>query len=74
MLVVEAVSSLDVLAELHRVLANYDVEIRGVEVKRTDDPNRAVVEMDVKLLSESLQDQVTAQLSRTAGIQRVSWA
>ncbi len=71
-LVVETTFSLEVLAEIYRLLALYDVEVRGVELKRTD-ASGAVVELEVKLRSEQTQHDVTEQLSRTPGVQRVTW-
>ncbi|MBI2884664.1 MAG: MgtC/SapB family protein [Candidatus Omnitrophica bacterium] len=74
LLVVEtASSSLEVMADISRLLALHDVEVRGVELKRAEGAGITAVELDVKLLSEQTQQQVTEQLARIPTVQRVSW-
>ena len=72
-LVVEAAVSDAALASIRRVLAAYDVEIRGFDIKPAGQPDRSRIEFSVKLLNHQHQDEVVQNLLQLDGISQASW-
>lgn len=73
-LVVEMQASGEHLRRLRETLARYEVEIRDFGIKRTDAPDRSLVELDLKLLSEGDEQGIVDAVSQVEGVQRVRWA
>ena len=73
-LVVETRASTVDLSSIRRVLAEYEVEIRDLEIKRTEQPETSIVELHVKLLSERDTDGILNDVLRLEGTRRAHWA
>jgi putative Mg2+ transporter-C (MgtC) family protein len=73
-LVIETSVSGDALVKIRKVLSEYDVEIRDVEIKPSDDPQLSHVEFQVKLLSSFNQQGILQDLLRLEHTKRAHWA
>ena len=73
-LIVESHASSDELAQIRQVLADYDVEIRDFEIKRTPQPDYSVVEFQLRMISEQDEGSIVAALLRIEGIRQAHWA
>ena len=73
-LVIETRASTADLSSIRQVLAEYDVEIRDLEIKRTDQPDSSIVELHVKLLSERDKEKILSDILRLEGTRRAHWA
>jgi putative Mg2+ transporter-C (MgtC) family protein len=72
-LVVETKVSDEGLANIRQVLAEYDVEIRDFDVKKSDRPDRSHIEFSVKLLNREHQDEILQNLLRLEGTTQAHW-
>ena len=72
-LVIQTRASTVDLSSIRQVLAEYDVEIRDLEIKRTDQPDDSIVELHVKLLSERDKDKIVSDVLRLEGTRRAHW-
>jgi len=72
-LVVETAISSDHLVQLRRALADYDVEIRDLEVKPSGQPDVSILQLDLKLVSSQDEDRVLSEVAKLAGVQRARW-
>ena len=72
-LVVETKASGEDLAAIRKVLADYEVEIRDIDVKRTDDPERSRLELDVKLSTDRGHDEILQDVLRLEAVTRAVW-
>jgi len=72
-LVVEAKVSDAALADIRRVLAAYDVEIRDFDIKPAGRPNHSRIEFSLKLLNRQHQDEVVQNLLQLEGITQATW-
>lgn len=73
-LIVETRASTEDLSRIRQVLSEYEVEIRDLEIKRTDHPDSSIVELNVKLLSERDKEAVVNEVLRLEGTRRAHWA
>ena len=73
-LTVETGAGGEALSKIRGVLADHDVEIRDFELRRTDEPDLAVVELNVKILSDRDQDAILSDVSKLEGTRRARWA
>ena len=72
-LLVESRGSGEDVAKIRQVLSTYEVEIRDLEIQRSDQPGYSVIELDVKLLSDRDEDEILSALSRLDGTKRAHW-
>lgn len=72
-LVVETRARSEDLSQIREVLSEYDVEIRDFEIKRTDQSDSSVIELDVKLLSDQDGDGILSEVLRLEGTRRAHW-
>ena len=55
------------------MLANYNAEIKDLEINKKPGSNNMIVEFELKLVSESQSDQIIEQALRVEGIEGASW-
>jgi len=72
-LVVEAPSGADALAQIRRVLAAYDVEIRDFDIKEGERAGLSHVELNLKLLNQEQQEEILSNLLHIQGVGRAHW-
>ena len=72
-LAVETKVSDEGLAKIRKVLAEYDVEIRDFDIKKSDEPDRSHIEFSVKLLNRQHQDEILQHLLRLEGTTQAYW-
>ena len=72
-LVVESKVTDEGLAKIRKVLAEYDVEIRDFDIKKSDEPDRSHIEFSVKLLNHEHHGEILQNLLRLEGITQARW-
>lgn len=72
-LLLETHSSVASLVEIRSLLASYDVEIRDLDIKQGDQPDRCRIELQLKLLHQEQQDGILTSVSRLKGVTRAQW-
>ncbi|MBI3320560.1 MAG: MgtC/SapB family protein [Candidatus Omnitrophica bacterium] len=73
-LVVDTRASSEALAKIRHILSDYEVEIRDLEIKPTDQPDVSIVELHVKLLSQHDEPAIVNEILRLEGTRRAHWA
>ncbi len=73
-LVIESSCSAAELAGIRQALSEYDVEIRDLEVKRTEGSETALLELNLRLVSERDEPSILMSVSRLGGTRRAHWA
>ena len=73
-LVVDTRASSDNLAKIRQILSDYEVEIRDLEIKPTEQPEVSVIEFSVKLLSQQHEATIVNEVLRLPGTRRAHWA
>jgi putative Mg2+ transporter-C (MgtC) family protein len=74
LLVVESRASGEDLAEIRSVLSEHEVEIRDLDIKRSEQAEYSSVELNVKLLSDRDREEIVADLLRLKSTRRAHWA
>jgi putative Mg2+ transporter-C (MgtC) family protein len=74
MLIIETTGSGQQLARIRSLLANYDIEIRDLDIKEGRDPSNVRLEFQVKLLPDQPRDEIIAQLLRIERTVDAHWA
>lgn len=72
-LLLETHSSVASLVEIRSLLASYDVEIRDLDIKQDNQPDRCRIELQLKLLHQEQQDGILTNVSRLKGVTRAQW-
>ena len=62
------------LARVRELLADYDIEIRDLDIKEAQQPDHVRVEFQVKLLSDHPRDEILNELRRIERIVTAHWA
>jgi len=73
-LVVETRASGADLASIRKVLAEFDVEIRDMDIRPLDSPDRFHIEFHVKLLTPQHREEILENLVRLESTTRAHWA
>ena len=72
-LIIETRASTEDLSGIRQILAEYEAEIRDLDIKRTDQPGASLVELDLKLPSEQDKDGILNDVLRLEGTRRAHW-
>ncbi len=72
-LVIESRASSDDLAQIRRVLSEYDVEIRDLEIRRTEAGDASQVELNCKLVSQRDEQPILSEIQRLPGTRAARW-
>jgi len=73
-LVVETMSSGQELARIRRLLAEHEIEIRDLDIKEGQQPDRVRLEFQVKLLPGQPREEIVDQLRQLERTQAAYWA
>ena len=73
-LVIETTGSGQDLARIRSLLAEYDIEIRDLDIKESSEPGRVRMEFQVKLLPDQPRDQILQQLLGVERTVKAYWA
>ncbi len=63
----------EALTEIRKVLSDYRVEIRDLEIIKPEKGEGVLVEMDLKLLSDKYDDQIVSDVMRVKGVKQAGW-
>ena len=72
-LIVETTGGARELAAVRRLLGTYDIEIRDLDIKEGDQPNRTRLELQVKLLTDEPREEIIEQLRRLEHTTGAHW-
>ena len=73
-LVIESTGSADEMGRIRQVLSEHDVEIRDLDVKRPDGGETALLELNLRLVSERDEPSILSDVLRLGGTRRAHWA
>ena len=73
-LIIETVGSANELARIRQLLAEYDVEIRDLDIVTGTQANRARLEFHVKLLPDHPREEIVKKLQALEGTVDAHWA
>ena len=73
-LVVETSGSMEVLAHVRRLLAEYEIEIRDVDVTPGKQPPQMRLEFQLKLLPDHPREEIVKRLQASGQVIEASWA
>jgi putative Mg2+ transporter-C (MgtC) family protein len=74
MLVIDSKAGSEDLAQIRRVLGEFDVEIRDFEITRPEGAETSMIEFDLRLVSERDEAAILADVLRLSGTRRAHWA
>ena len=74
MLVIETAGSGEDLARVRGLLADYDIEIRDLEIKETSQANHVRLEFQVKLLPDQPREEIVNKLRQLERVTGAHWA
>ncbi len=72
-LMLESRGSAEDLAEIRKVLSEFDVEIRDFEIKRPETGDVSMVQLHVRLMSQYDEPGILSEVLRLAGTRRAHW-
>jgi putative Mg2+ transporter-C (MgtC) family protein len=70
---VRAITGFEVLTEIRKVLSDYRVEIRDLEITKPEEGEILNLEMDLKLLTVRHDDQIISDIMRIKGVKGAGW-
>ena len=73
-LIIETAGSADELARIRHLLADYDIEIRDLDIATGAQPNQVRLEFHVKLLPDHPREEIAKKLRELAGTVDAHWA
>ena len=62
-----------VLTEIRKILSDYRVEIRDLEIINPERGEGVLLEMDLKLLTDKYDDQIVSDVMRVKGVKQAGW-
>ena len=74
MLILDVAGSGQELARIRGLLADYDIEIRDLDIKTGDQADRVRLEFQVKLLPDQPRDEILEKLRHVDRVLDAHWA
>ncbi len=69
---VETTGEAKQMADIRRVLGDYDIEIRDFDIVRSEE-NKVILKLSLKLLTNRYSDEILHQIMRINGVYKVRW-
>ncbi|MBU2063052.1 MAG: MgtC/SapB family protein [Candidatus Omnitrophica bacterium] len=71
---VEAKGGIEQLCSIRKVLADYQIEIKDMDIEKSPQENKFTLSMQLKLSTDRLSSQVTETMSGLTGVTLVKWS
>jgi len=72
-LIIETRDMAGQLFHIREELANYEVEIKDLEVEKSSEPGNTVLRISLKLTTSQYDEEILAHMSRVEGVKKVKW-
>ncbi|MFH2144916.1 MAG: MgtC/SapB family protein [Candidatus Omnitrophota bacterium] len=71
---VEAKGGIEQLCSIRKILADYQIEIKDMDIEKSPQENKFTLSMQLKLSTDRLSSQVTETMSGLTGVTLVKWS
>ena len=71
---VEAKGGIEQLCSIRKVLADYQIEIKDMDIEKSPQENKFILSVQLKLSTDRLSSQVTETMSGLTGVTLVKWS